>query len=303
MPISAASPPQSVPISSFFDYMTADAARRRVYAAHTSSSRLLVVDSSAGAIAGQVRVGSMHGVAVDPQTGNIFTGSSDGTISLVDPVALKVLATVKVGGPVDAIAYDASHRVLYADEGMGGARLFVVDATSMKVLSTLTLPSHYLESPAVDPATGTLYQNLADRNGFAIVHPPGQLVKVIATPQLTSNHPLVFSAFAQQVIAGGLNGLLGAYTVDGEHVGDVSVQPNIDQCSTGERGQFIACAGRGVVSVLAARKGSAPQVIGTFDTGHAGVHTIAMEEASKTLWIVWSDERGDWVQRLSFTAP
>src|SRR6202020_1506396 len=62
-------PPQAVPVYSGFDYVTVDPQRRRVYAAHTGSRALLIVDADSGKVLGQVRVGPLHGVAVDPADG------------------------------------------------------------------------------------------------------------------------------------------------------------------------------------------------------------------------------------------
>lgn len=297
MPITAAAPPQSVPAFGGFDYVAVDPARGRAYAAHTSSNRLLVV--SRDGTLGQVRVGPMHGVAVDPATGVVFTGNGNArTVSKVDPVALKVLATVSVPGSVDSIAYDPSHGRIFADED-GGGHVYVIDAATMTPLATLAMPSGDLESVAVDPASGTAFQNLADGGGFAVIDPKTLAVaRVVKTPQLDDPHPMVVARAAQQVITGGVNGVLSAYGFDGTHLGDVAVPPHIDQCSTGARGDRIVCAGRGVVTVLEARPGAAPRIVATIDTGHPGVHTAGIDETTGDVWIVWSDASGDWVQRL-----
>src|SRR5580698_7286559 len=57
MPIVVAAPPQRVPVFSGFDYVTVDEARHRVYAAHSASKRLLIVDAATGRVAAQVDVG------------------------------------------------------------------------------------------------------------------------------------------------------------------------------------------------------------------------------------------------------
>ena len=75
MPISVAAPPQPVAIFSGFDYVTIDELHHRAYAAHPASKRLLVVDTSSGKVLAQVDVGPMHGVAVDPNSGAVFTGN------------------------------------------------------------------------------------------------------------------------------------------------------------------------------------------------------------------------------------
>jgi DNA-binding beta-propeller fold protein YncE len=302
MPIAVAAPPQPVPVFSGFDYVAVDEARHRAYAAHTASKRLLIVDTSSGAVAGQVDVGPMHGLAVDPASGDVFTGNgTDRTLSKVDPVAMKVLSSVDVPGDVDAIAYDPATRRVYADQS-GGPNVYVIDGATMKLIGTIVMPADDLESPAVDPKSGRFYQNLANGGGFAIVDPTTlSLITTISTPQLEKNHPLVFAQGANQVIVGGVNGVLSAYTSGGTLVGSTNVQPRIDQCSTGSQGSLIVCAGRGIVSVVAAKNGSGPELVARFDTGHTGVHTAGIDETTGDIWIVWSDTKGDWVQRLRFT--
>ena len=299
MPI-VAMPPERVPIFSGFDYVTIDEARHRVYAAHTASRRLLVVDSTSGKVVAQVVVGPMHGSAVDPVSGDVFTGNgTDQTISRVDATTLKVGATANVSGNVDAIAYDPLHRRIYADQD-GGGSVYVIDAATMKTIATVTMPSPDLESLAVDPATGFVYQNLPS-GGFAVIDPASlKVVKVVVTPQLEKNHPLVFSRAANQIVAGGTNGVISAYTTSGDHVGDATVQEHVDQCSTGSQGKLIVCAGRGVVTVAALASGAAPRVVGRLDTGHTGVHTVGIDESSGEIWIVYTDQSGDWVQRLKW---
>jgi glutamine cyclotransferase len=302
MPITIAAPPQSVQVFSGFDYVTVDEARHRAYAAHTRSDRLLIVDTSSGKVVAQVDVGPMHGVAVDPSTGDVFTGDgTDQVLTKVDPSAAKVVSHADVPGNIDAIAYDPSRHRIYADQD-GGGSVYVIDGATMKQVGTITMPADDLESPAVDPSTGVLYQNLANGGGFAIIDPATlKVTKVVKTPQLTDNHPLVFAAAANQVIVGGVNGVLSAYTPEGTHVGDVQVQPHIDQCSTGSKGRLVVCAGRGIVTVVETQHGAAPRLAGRIETGHQGLHTVGIDEANNDIWVVYSDTRGDWVQRLKWT--
>lgn len=302
MPIAVAAPPERVPVYGGFDYVAVDEVRHRAYAAHTASRRLMIVNEAEGSILAQVSVGPMHGVAVDPQSGDVFTGNgTDRTLSKVDPTTLRVVATVDVPGSIDAIAYDPSRRIVYADQG-GGGSVYVIDGAAMKLLATIEMSASALESLAVDPATGTLYQNLANGGGFAMIDPATRkVVKVVLTPQLRDNHPLVFAPQANQVIVGGANGVLSAYAPDGTHVGDAQVQPRIDQCSTGSRGSLVVCAGRGIVTVVAVAGGAPPRVVGRIDTGHQGVHTVGIDESTNDVWVVYTDARGDWVQRLKWS--
>ena len=135
MPLIPVAPPVTVPIYSGFDYVTVDAARRRVYAAHSASQALTIIDADSGAVVGQVRVGPLHGVAVDPENGHVFTGNgTDNSVSEVDPTTQKVVRSVDVSGAVDAIAYDAARKRIYADED-DGTHVYVIDATNMKLIA------------------------------------------------------------------------------------------------------------------------------------------------------------------------
>lgn len=299
MPIIVAAPPQAVPIFSGFDYVAIDEAHHRAYAAHTPSKRLLIVDTANGRVLSQVDVGPMHGLVVDPATGIVFTGNgTDQTISKIDPKTMTVGTSVDVPGAIDAMAYDNARGRIYADQD-GGGNVYVIDGATMKLIATIAMPADDLESPAVDQRTGTLYQNLANGGGYAVIDPATlKVVNVVKTPQLEKNHPLVFAQAANQVIVGGINGVISAYAPDGTHAGDATVQPHIDQCNVGSVGRLVVCAGRGIVSVIRAESGKAPRVVGTLDTGHASVHTVGIDDRTGEIWIVYSDGRGDWVQKL-----
>ncbi len=292
-------PPHSVPIVSRFDYVAVDPIRRRVYAAHTGSQTLLVADGITGDVLGQIDVGPMHGVAVDPANGHVYTGNgTDQTIDDIDPVAMKVVASVSVPGNIDGMVYDPALHRLYADED-GTNHVFVVDTRAMKLVGTITLPSNDPEAMAIDPATHDLYQNLNDTNSIAVIDPNAlKVVKVIKTPQIANNHPLVFSPQLNQLVVGGKNGVMSAYTPSGRHMGDGKVQPDIDQCSLGEKGDIEACAGKGIVTLVKLTRDGAPQLLATLDTGHTGAHTVGIDQEHGLVWIVYPSPNGDFIEPL-----
>jgi hypothetical protein len=292
-------PPQAVPVFSGFDYVTVDTQRRRVYAAHTGSRALLVVDADTGKVVGQVRTGPMHGVAVDPATGHVFTGDGDDdTVAEVDPVALKVLRTVAVPGAVDAIAYDPTTRRIYADED-DGTRLFVVDAASFTLTKTITLPGHKPEYLAVDPRTHEVYQNISDLAEVAVIDPVTLTVsRTFPTVVLKSTHPLQYDAGLNEIAVGGANGVMAAYRPDGTLLGQVAT-PRFDQCDLDPTQHMLACAGDGGVTRIALQPSAAPRVIDTTPVA-AGVHTDAVDPRTHDVFAVWSDRNGggDFVQVL-----
>jgi hypothetical protein len=297
--LTPALPPQAVPVFSGFDYVTVDAQRRRVYAAHSGSRALLVVDADSGKVVGQIRVGPMHGVAVEPASGHVFTGNGESeNVSEVDPVTLKVLRSVDVGITVDAIAYDSANHRIYADED-DGTKVVVVDATSFKVLKTIVVPGHKPEYLAVNPRTHEVYQNIDDLAEIVVIDPVALTVaRTIHTPELQHNHPLQYDADYDGIATAGTNGLMSVYRPNGTKVGQLAVG-RYDQCDLDPSQHVLACAGDGGVTRIQLERNAAPHVIDVTPVA-AGVHTDGIDPTTHAVFAVWSnrDGTGDFVQKL-----
>jgi DNA-binding beta-propeller fold protein YncE len=292
-------PPQPVPIFSGFDYVTTDSARHRVYAAHSASEALLIVDADSGKVLGQVRVGHLHGVAVDPASGHVFTGDGDSrSVSEIDPVAKTVVRSVDVDGPVDAIAFDPALHRIYADED-DGTRVFVIDSRTMKQVGTVMLPGHKPEYLAVDAKTHQLYQNIANLNEYVIVDPASlKVVKTVPTPEIVSNHPLQFDSERGRVYVAGKNGVLSVYDRSGKKVASSQIQGGVDQCDLDTAHHRLACFGHGEMTVSDV---SGAPAVASRAAVQPEVHTGAIDPATGKVWIVWPEARGDFVQ--AFTQP
>ena len=296
MPLLPVIPPQRVPVLSGFDYVTVDAVRRRVYAAHTASEALTIVDADSGKIVGQVRVGPLHGVAVDPVTGHVYTGDGEAhTVSEIDPVTLKVLRSADVDGNVDAIAYDPTSGRIFADED-DGTRIFVVDAKAMKSVGTIALPGHKPEYLSIDPKTHEIYQNISDLAEFVVVDPTTlKVTQTFPTPEIRGNHPLQFDPDYGHVLIGGQNGVIAAYGIDGKIIGTTPIQARVDQCSFDRGSHTIACAGSGMLTVLRDNPAGAPTLVAQTAVAR-GAHTVGIDAKTGQDWIVWSQEDGDFAQ-------
>lgn len=285
-----------------FDYVTVDSKRRRIYAAHKGSNRLLIVDADSGKVRGQVVVGPMQGSAHDPVTGLVFTGNGDGkSVSEVDPVSMRVLRTVPLPGPVDAIAYDpATHRV-YADEDSGTV-VYVIDTKTMRLTGQVPLPGHDEEYLNVDPRTRVVYQNIPDKREFVEIDPATlRIAKTVPTPQLVSDHPLQYDAKLDRIVDGGKNGVMTVFTPAGRLVGQGTFPVGVDQCTLDQESGDLACASKGVISLLHVNASGAPVMLAKLDTHHAGLHTIAIDPKTQFLWAVWTGPQGDFVQRFRLT--
>lgn len=294
MPIVPVTQPQPVTPGGGFDYVAVDAARGRVYAAHGGGGGLLIADAQTGKQLGIVKVGDMAGVAVDPKTGHVFTGNGDGrSVSEVDPVAQKVLRTVQVDGPVDAIAYDPVLGRIYADED-DGTRIFVIDTASFKQIGVVALPGHKPEYIQVDPETRDVYQNISDPNPSVsriVVIDPNSLkvVQSIPTPFIASNHPLQYDSAGHALLVAGENHVLAVFDRSGKLLHRVTYPSRVDQCSWEPSRAWLACAGGGIT--LYSYDGSSdPKLLATLPIAQ-GVHTTAIDPKTGTIWVVWGDRK------------
>ncbi|MGH7736631.1 MAG: YncE family protein [Candidatus Tyrphobacter sp.] len=302
MPLTAL-PPQPVPGAGYFDYVTVDAARNRVYAAHGGAHALLVVDAGTGAVLKQITVGPMAGSAIDPATGNVFTGNGHGdSLSEVDPVAGTVLRSVAVQGPVDAIAYDPALHRIYGDED-DGTRIFVIDSRTFKEIAVIALPGHKPEYIQVDPQTHEIYQNISDPSpqvsAIAVIDPQTlKVVRTIPTPDLSDNHPLQFDARDRLLIVAGENGRLDVYDLSGRRRYSIAYPYRVDQCSFDESRGWLACAGSGI-TLVSFDGSSAPHIIAHID-GDRGLHTCAIDPATGVIFAVWGSAQGAYVGRFVY---
>ncbi len=299
MPILPVDPPQHVPVIGGFDYVTVDAAHRRVYAAHVGSRALLIVDADSGKIVGQVRVGPMSGVAFDPSSGHVFTGNGAWrSVSEVDPTTLKELRSVDVPGEVDAIAYDSQSGRIFADEG-DGTHIYVVDAKTFKQIGSIHLPGHKPEDLAINAKARELYQNIDNLSEIAVIDLQTLKTKrIIKTPALQHNHPLQYDPVFDQILVGGINGKLDIYSPSGALLHELNIPERIDQCNLDAQRHLLACAGSGKITLIKTDSSAAPQIVGQIDVA-PGMHTLAIDPQTGAIWAVWATQDGDFVQRFA----
>ena len=304
MPIFPFIPPQPVPATTGhgFDYVTVDAVRRRVYAAHgDGNNSLLIVNADTGKVLGQVKVGPMAGVVVNPANGHVYTGDGDDkALSEVDPVAMKEVHRVSVDGPVDAIAYDPMYHRIYGDED-DGTRIFVIDSNTFKQIATIKLPGVKPEYLAIDPQTHVLYQNVARASLIAVIDPHTlKITRTIATPDIKNNHPLQFNTANNTLIVGG-TGVLSVYSLDGKRAGTTSLPPHVDQCSLDQERRMLACAANGGISLYAIPQSGNPVLKATVHVAE-GMHNVGVDPKTGRMWVEWGSDSGDFVRAYTYSA-
>jgi YVTN family beta-propeller protein len=151
----------TVPGSGGWDYVTVDAAGRRVYVSH--STQVDVLDADSFALIGTIpNTPGVHGIAIAPEAGRgyISAGKADLAIAF-DLKTLKSLGEIKVGKKPDAIVYEPFTKRIYVMNGES-ENITVLNATDGSVAGTIALGGG--PEFAVSDGKGNLYVNLEEQN-------------------------------------------------------------------------------------------------------------------------------------------
>jgi len=210
-----------------WDYVTVDAAARRVYVAHAAQVEILDADTNepVGKIPDTPGV---HGVALAPEfnRGFITAGKADAVI-IFDLKTLKVISQVKVGKKPDAIVYDPATKRIFAMNGDSSSAT-AISAADGSVAATIDLGGGP-EFPVAD-GKGNLYVNLEDEN--QLVHINTQSLKVedrwpVAPCQNPSS--MAFDAQNRRLFLGCRSHVMAVVNADdGKVVGTYPIGDHVD---------------------------------------------------------------------------
>jgi YVTN family beta-propeller protein len=144
-----------------WDYLTLDAAARRLYISR--ATRVVVLDVDTGKVVGEVaNTPGVHGIALDSKRQQGFTSNGkENTVTVFDLKTLQETRRVKVGTKPDAILYDpASDRVFTCNGGSNDAT--AIAAETGKVDGTVKLGGK--PEFAVADEKGMVFVNLEDKD-------------------------------------------------------------------------------------------------------------------------------------------
>ncbi|GAC1514239.1 MAG: hypothetical protein NVS1B4_01440 [Gemmatimonadaceae bacterium] len=145
-----------------WDYLTVDAAARRLYV--TRSTHVVVLDMDRDTVVGDIpNTPGVHGVAIAPALGRGFTSNGrDSTVTIFDLATLAVIGKVTVTGRnPDAIIFEPTSRRVFAFNG-GSANATALDGATGAVVGTIALGGRP-EFAAVD-GTGRVFVNIEDKS-------------------------------------------------------------------------------------------------------------------------------------------
>src|SRR5215467_13685197 len=144
----------------YFDYITVDAAARRVYLSH--GTEIKVIDADNGSVVGTISgLKQTHGVAIASEFGRGFiTDGAQGKVIIFDLKTLKVTSEAKADKDADSVAYDPASKRIFVMNGDPNSST-VIDAKSGSVVGTIALGGG--PEFAVADGKGTVFVNLEDK--------------------------------------------------------------------------------------------------------------------------------------------
>jgi DNA-binding beta-propeller fold protein YncE len=272
-----------------WDYLSIDAAARRLYVAH--GDHVDVIDIDHNAVAGSiVDTPGVHGVAIAHQLGRAYV--SDGQTAQASIVDLNTLATtarVATGDGPDTVVYEPSRNEVYTFNGRGRSAT-VFDARSGDVIATIELPGRP-EAAVADAAAGRVYDNIEDKNlivaidahSHAIVAQwqiaPGESASSLDID--TAHHRLFVGCRNQQ--------MLMVDAGNGRVIGSVPIGVGVD-ASAFDPGTQLAFSATGEGTVTIAHEDSAEKlsVVQTLQT-QPGARTMALDPSTHNIYLATAD--------------
>jgi DNA-binding beta-propeller fold protein YncE len=140
----------------YFDYITIDAAARRVYLTH--GAEIIVLDADSFATVGKISgFKQVHGVALVSELGRGFVtdGGNDRTV-IFDLKTLKTIGEVKTPGGPDDLLYDPASKHIFTFDG-NSKDATAIDPATGTVLGTVSLGGS--PETGVADGKGMIYDN------------------------------------------------------------------------------------------------------------------------------------------------
>jgi DNA-binding beta-propeller fold protein YncE len=233
-----------------WDYLSVDAAGRRLYVSH--GTKVVVVDIDKDAVVGEIAdTPGVHGLAVASELKRGFTSNGrENKSSIVDLETLKTLSKVDTGQNPDGMLFEPGHQEVYMFNGRGQSAT-VFEAGSGKVVATIPL-SGKPEFGVADPQAGRVYNNIEDKSEVAVIDTKTH--QVVETWQITPGEEasgMAIDAEHHRLFLGCDNKLMVMMdSTNGKVVTSVPIDQGVDATAfdPGTQLAFASC-GAGTVTI------------------------------------------------------
>jgi len=165
----------------YYDYITVDAAARRVYVSH--GTEVVVLNADDYSVVGKIEgLSRSHGIAIAKDLGKGFITDGDShegaTVQeavVFDLKTLKVTGHIKTGQlDTDAIIYEPFTKHIFTFNG-DSHNTVVIDAVKESVITTIDLIGK-VEFPAVD-GKGLVFDNNPEKNDIVVIDAKTNTIK------------------------------------------------------------------------------------------------------------------------------
>lgn len=268
-----------------WDYLTIDAATRRVFVSR--GTHVAVVDADSGKVVGDIPgTEGVHGIALAPELKKGFTSNGRAnTVTVFDHGSLAITATVKVTGEnPDAILYEPVSKRVFTFNGRG-KNVTAIDAATLAVAGTL--PVGGKPEFAVSDAAGVVYANIEDTAELVAFD-----AKTLAVKGRWSLAPckdptgLAFDPKSNRLFAGCGNKILAVMSAaDGKMLGTAPIGEGCDGVAFDPATGFVyASNGEGTLTVL---KETTPGTYGAVETvpTKKSARTLALDPATHRVFL------------------
>ena len=180
------------------DYLTVDAAARRLYATHSKVVHILDLDTlkPIGTVAG---LKAAHGVALADGHGYVSDGDSNAVVEF-NPATGRTIKTIAVGKKPDSILFDPASGKVMAFDGDSSA-VSVIDPATATVVTTIALPKP--PEFAQTDGKGKVWVNMEEGNDIGVIDTKSmKLTGTIPLPGCDGPAPLAFDPVNRVLFSG-----------------------------------------------------------------------------------------------------
>lgn len=275
-----------------FDFLTMDAAKHRLLAAHTGNGSLDVFDLNGRVLIKSIPTGAAQSATIDEKANRYYVAvSKPPQMVIVDAARLEEVGKVPLAGPADISAFNAATGKVYVDHD-DGKDVWVVDPVKQTVADTVQLPGDAPEDLGFDSGFKHLFQCLKTSSVVTVIDVAGN--KIVATwPTAPAQAPHGMAMLPEQdafLVAGGNGMLVMMSQNDGRVISSTPIPQRVDQIAYDADSHRVYCAsGTGKIAVVSLEKGTVTN-LGEVASSE-GCHSIAVDPATHTVWIAYA--KGD----------
>lgn len=273
-----------------WDYLTVDAASRRIFVSH--GTEVVVVNADSGKIVGRIpKTDGVHGIALAPELGRGFISNGRTSIMTVfDLASLRTLDEVKTTGErPDAILYDAATKRVFTFNA-GGKNATAFDAKSNAVAGTIDLGGKPEFAQA--DGKGRIFVNIEDTSEIAVID--AKALKVVNRWKLAPcEEPsgLAFDIKHHRLFSGCDNQTMAVSDSDaGRVVTTVPIGEGVDANAFDEKRQlaFSSNGGSATLTVVAERSPDKYDVLANLATKR-GARTMALDRKTGHIFLATAE--------------